>query len=121
MHEKVIFAEAHMQQIQRKTKTALPGLTLRTALAFAGTLIVGLLVGRVRISYSVWPFGVAYIAAAFLNKEIMNPYAALAGVMCALCTNIYTAENIEFMFASCAVAAVFMIVITYAKLKRKYL
>ena len=110
-----------MLETRKNTKTAMPAVTLKTVLSLAGVLAVGLLVARVRISYSVWPFGVAYVAAAFLNKEIMNPYAALAGVMCGLCTNIYTAENIRFMFASVAVSGVFMIVVSLLKLRRKYI
>ncbi len=91
------------------------------ALRLSGAFAAGLLIGRVRISASVGPFGVAYISAAFLSGGAVNPYAALAGVLLSLITSMYSIENIPFAFGAVALDAVLMIFVSRSRLKKKHL
>ena len=74
-----------MQSRQERQRKIELNITLRTAIYLAITFFGGFLVGRVRIGETIWPFGVAYVLAAFLNQSVLNPYMALGGVLGAFC------------------------------------
>ena len=62
--------------------------TLHSVMMLGIVFADGFLIGRVRISDGIWPFGVAYVLAAFLHADRINPYMALGGVLAALATYI---------------------------------
>lgn len=101
---------------QLKKEAIQNGLSLRTAIIFASVFVVGILVGRVRIGESIWPFGAAYVFAAFLNYKILNPYLALAGVLTALCTMIPQMEYIGFNFTLVSISAAAMMVMQHFRI-----
>ena len=116
-----------MEPTQRNTternvkKRAETGITIKGAIILAAIFCGGLLAGRVKINEGIWPFGPAYILAAFMNSESVNPYVALAGVMGALCTNLGAMENIPFNFAVVTIVSISMTMALFMKVKRKYM
>lgn len=94
---------------------ALP-ITLRSALMLAAVFAGGFLMGRVHIGDNLWPFGTAYVLAAFVNPRAANPYAALAGVFAALAANIPLMADAPFNLTVVALSTVLMIAVTILRL-----
>lgn len=91
-------------------------LSARSLAMLAAVFAVGFLVGRVHVSDGIWPFGPAYVLAAFLNARQINPYVALGGVLTALCSCLLQMEHVAFRFAVTVLCAVLMIAATFARL-----
>lgn len=105
-----------MQSRQEHQKKLEINITLKTAIYLAATFAGGFLVGRVRIGETIWPFGVAYVLAAFLNHNILNPYMALGGVLASMATYSLHMANAPYCFSVVATAAALMIVAQAVKL-----
>ena len=104
-----------MQSRQERRKFEL-NITLKSALYLAITFLGGFLVGRVRIGETIWPFGVAYVLAAFLNQSVLNPYMALGGVLASMATYSLHMANAPYCFSVVGVAAALMIIAQAVKL-----
>lgn len=105
-----------MQSRQERQRKIELNITLRTAIYLAITFLGGFLVGRVRIGETIWPFGVAYVLAAFLNQSVLNPYMALGGVLASMATYSLHMANAPYCFSVVGVAAALMIVAQAVKL-----
>lgn len=103
---------------KKKTETAI---SLRSGIILAATLAGGVLIGRVTIGEKLWPFGTAYIAAAFMSESRVNPYAAFAGVMLSLCTQIGAMENVAYYFTAAILVCAMMIIGGLFGIRRGYL
>lgn len=101
---------------EREKGVFVPSITLRSALMLVLTFAVGFLIGRVHIGQDIWPFGVAFVLAAFINSQSINPYLALGGVLAALATFVMSMENPAYNFAVVGLAAALMILATCLKL-----
>ena len=94
-------------------------LTVRGVISLLIVFAGGFLIGRVQISGAVWPFGPAYVAAAFLNARRINPYIALGGVLTALAASVLEMDNPAFHFTLTALIAVLMIGAQILKIPRR--
>lgn len=92
-------------------------ITLRGVIRLCIVFGAGFLVGRVNISDAIWPFGAAYILAAFLNANLINPYVALAGVLTALATEFMAMDNPAFNFTVVAICSAIMIIAIHSKIR----
>lgn len=106
---------AELRRERQKAKMEV-NVTLHSVMTLGIVFAAGFLIGRVRISDGIWPFGVAYVLAAFLHADRINPYMALGGVLAALATYISQMDNIAFNFAVVGIAAALMIVASCLKL-----
>lgn len=104
-----------MPQLRNEVRTK--PVPLRTAATFLAVFAAGILIGRVRIGESIWPFGAAYVLACFLNSKYVNPYIAFAGVLMALCTMIFEMQYVEFNFVAASICAVAVTIMRNLRLK----
>ena len=97
-----------MAHVRRARRTEAAG-ALKGAGAILAVFAAGFIIGRVKISDDLWPFGTAFVIAAFLNGNRVNPYAALAGVLAALATQITEMGNVAYHFSVVTICAVILI------------
>ena len=103
---------------EKKTET---GISLKSGMILAATLLSGVLIGRADVGDAVRPFGTAYIAAAFMSESRVNPYAAFAGVMLSLCTQLGATDNVPYHFMAAILVCAVMIVGGLFGIRRGYL
>lgn len=82
---------------------------LKGVWAIGAVFLAGFVIGRVKISDDLWPFGTAFVIASFVNGNRVNPYAALAGVLAALATQITSMGNVAYNFSVVTICAVILI------------
>ncbi len=92
-------------------------LSARQFVLLLSCLTVGFLIGRVNIGGDIWPFGSAFVAAAFLNSKNINPYLSFFGVLVSLITNFEFMSDIGFPIAIVGTTAAIMIFIQTTNLK----
>ncbi|MBQ9941529.1 MAG: stage II sporulation protein E [Christensenellaceae bacterium] len=110
-----------MSQIT-KEKAARPaqmGISGKKAAFQLAVFAAGFLIGRVRISDGVWPFGTAFVLAAFLHERRVNPYMALGGVLAAMATYFHHMQTPAYNFAVLGIGSALMIIAQCLKLPKR--
>ncbi|PWL48524.1 MAG: hypothetical protein DBY39_02905 [Clostridiales bacterium] len=109
-----------MQKDERNQRRLTIGISRNSAIRLLAAFAGGMLIGRVNIEQVIYPFGIAYMLAAYRNAGAVNPYMAAGGVFTALALSAGGMQQPAYCFSVVAICAALIIMASCLKLQESY-
>ena len=98
-----------MQKDERRQRKIVLGITAQRAWKLLITFVIGLLIGRIHIQQTIYPFGMAYMLAAYRYNRKINPYMAAGGVFAEMALNSSQMQQPVYYVSVIAVCAALLL------------
>ena len=109
-----------MQKDERNQRRLTIGISRNSAIRLLAAFAGGMLIGRVNIEQVIYPFGIAYMLAAYRNAGVVNPYMAAGGVFSALALSAGGMQQPAYCFSVVAICAGLILMAGCLKLQESY-
>ena len=109
-----------MQKDERNQRRLTIGISRNSAIRLLAAFAGGMLIGRVNIEQVIYPFGIAYMLAAYRNAGVVNPYMAAGGVFSALALSAGGMQQPAYCFSVVAICAGLILMASCLKLQESY-
>ena len=110
-----------MQKDERRQRKIVLGITAQRAWKLLITFVIGLLIGRIHIQQTIYPFGMAYMLAAYRYNRKINPYMATGGVFAAMALNSSQMQQPVYYVSVIAVCAALLLAAGALQLQENYM